>query len=501
MKNRSNKRNPKMSDVELLKEIARKVMLERELLIDFPEPVKAELAQINHPATIEDAADIVDLRDLLWCSIDNDDSMDLDQLTVAEVLPDGGSRIRVAVADVDALVPEGSKIDQHAAHNTTSVYTAAELFPMLPEKLSTDLTSLNPDEDRVAMIIDMTIDENGAVSDSSIYRAVVHNHAKLAYNSVAAWLDGVGEMPAPMANVEGLADNIRLQNATAKRLRQVRARHGALNLETIQTRAIFENGEVVELAIDERNAAKELIEDFMIAANGTTARFLKAHGFPSIRRVVRTPDRWDNIVSLAQEYDYALPGKPDSKALNGFLLERKRVDPLRFPDVSLTVIKLLGSGEYVAEKDGLEAPGHFSLAIKDYSHSTAPNRRYPDVITQRLLKACLAGQQPSYSFEELDELAWHLTNQEDVVTKVERSVSKSAAALLLEDHIGELFSGLVTGASDKGTWVRILEIPVEGKLVAGGRGLEVGERVTVKLVSVNVEKGFIDFTRMKTRRR
>ena len=490
-----------MRDIDLLKKIADAQMIEKKLLIDFPADVLRETAAIKPPNVSANDSGFRDVRALLWASIDNDDSMDLDQLTAAEQLEDGNVRILVAVADVDILVRKGSAIDQHAEHNTSTVYTAGKIYPMIPEELSTGLTSLNPNEDRYAMVVDMVVDPKGKISHYELYRAVVRNHAKLAYNSVAAWLDGKGDAPEAMTAVPGLAESIRLQNKTSQKMRAIRDRNGALTLETIQTKPVFKDGYIVDLAIDEPNCAKELIEDFMVAANNCTARFLDSRGYPSIRRVVQIPDRWKKIVELAAEYDFDLRRKPDVISLNTFLLEQKKRDPLRFPDLSLTVIKLLGSGEYVAEKKGMEAPGHFSLAIKDYTHSTAPNRRYPDLITQRIVKACLAGEPSPYTFEELEGLAYHLTEQEDIITKVERVVLKSAAALLLKPRVGELFEGLVTGASDKGSWVRILEIPVEGKLVRGGNGVDVGERLTVKLVSVNPQRGFIDFVRMKMRRK
>ena len=489
--------NTHQDHISLLQEIARRVMIQRGLLPDFSPAALIEAEKLQIPVKTDNHSSIRDLRDLLWASIDNDDSLDLDQLTVAESLPDGTVRIRVAVADVDSLVKNGSAIDEHASHNTTSVYTAAEIFPMLPLKLSNDLTSLNLNEDRPAIVTDVVIDQKGALLESDIYRALVRNHAKLAYNSVAAWLDGKGDEPSAISAVNGLAENLRIQDRVAQTLRNVRHVRGALSLETIQSKPVFEGDQILELQADERNRAKDIIEDFMIAANGVTARYLESRKIPSIRRVVRIPKRWDRIVDLAQEYGFRLPNKPDSKSLNEFLLKQKTADPLRFPDLSLTIIKLLGSGEYVAEKPGLGAPGHFGLAVKDYSHSTAPNRRYPDLITQRLLKAALNGQPTPYTFEELEVMAEHLTTQEDNATKVERQVGKSAAALLLKSKIGQVFDAFVTGAADKGTWVRLIDIPIEGKLVRGFGGLDVGDRVQVELISVDVDLGYIDFARGK----
>jgi VacB/RNase II family 3'-5' exoribonuclease len=489
----------------ILQNIAHRTMLERGLLPDFSTEAFAELGKLQIPTVTEDvpaegSLGIRDLRNLLWASIDNDDSRDLDQLTVAEAMPGDKVKILVAVADVDSLVKNGSAIDEHARHNTTSVYTAAETFPMLPERLSTDLTSLNLDEERLSIVVEMVIDADGMLQDSDIYRARVTNHAKLAYNSVAAWLDGSGSLPEAIAAVHGLDENLRLQDKTAQRLKNLRHTHGALSLETIEAKPVFDGDQIRALEMEEKNRAKEIIEDFMIAANGVTARFLSARGFPSIRRVVRTPKRWERIVEIAWEHKYELPANPDSKALEEFLVKEKSADSVRFPDLSLAVIKLLGAGEYIAELPEGNAPGHFGLAVRDYAHSTAPNRRYPDLLTQRLLKAALDGDPAPYSKDELGVLAAHCTQAEDAANKVERQVGKSAAALLLESRIGELFDSIVTGASEKGTWVRLLTIPVEGKLVQGFEGMDVGHRLRVQLIDTNVERGYIDFKKVNSSR-
>ena len=467
-------------------------MLERRLLPDFSPEALGELGHINGPASSEGTT-AKDLRDLLWCSIDNDDSRDLDQLTVALALPNGASKILVAIADVDAIVKKQSALDVHARHNTTSVYTAAETFPMLPEKLSTDLTSLNHDADRLSIVVEMVFNEDASLQASAVYQAIVRNRAKLAYNSVAAWLEGSGLIPDEIAAVNGLAENLHLQDNVAQKLKSLRNDHGALGLETIEARPVFEGDELLDFRSEEKNRAKELIEDFMIAANGVTARFLAAKNFPSLRRVVRTPKRWDRIVELAGEHNFTLPDSPSSKALEEFLGSAKAADPLRFPDLSLSIIKLLGAGEYVVEQPGERAAGHFGLAVRDYTHSTAPNRRYPDVITQRLLKAALSGNGTPYRDEELEFLAKHCTEEEDAAKKVERQVEKSAAAMLLETRIGERFDAIVTGASEKGTWVRLLHPPIEGRLEVGFEGVEVGHRLRVQLLSTDVERGYIDF--------
>jgi ribonuclease R len=489
----------------ILKSIAHRAMLERGLLPDFSAEALAELGRLQLPAVTEgESAEgdhgIRDMRNLLWASIDNDDSLDLDQLTVAEATTSGKVKILVAIADVVSSIINGSAIDQHARNNTTSVYTAAEIFPMLPEKVSTDITSLNFNEDRLSIVVEMLVGVDGSLEDSKIYRAWVRNHAKLAYNSVAAWLEKNGVIPEAIVAVQGLAENLQLQDRAAQRMKNLRLVHGALSLETIEAKPVFDGDQIRALEIEEKNRAKEIIEDFMIAANGVTARYLSAKKSPSIRRVVRTPKRWERIVEIAADHKVELPERPDSKALEEFLVKQKAADPLRFPDLSLAVIKLLGAGEYIAELPDGDVSGHFGLAVKDYAHSTAPNRRYPDLITQRLLKAALEAKPVPYSKDELDVLAAHCTEAEDAANKVERQVGKSAAALLLESRIGEQFDSIVTGASEKGTWVRLLNVPVEGKLNSGFDGIDVGDRIRVQLISVNVEKGYIDFRKIGSSR-
>jgi len=477
-----------------LRDLAHEAMIEHGLEPDFNDQIEQQLAGITGPARESDSS-IRDLRKLLWCSIDNDDSRDLDQLTVAEDLGGGNIRAMVAVADVDAIVKKGTPIDDHARHNTTSVYTASRIFSMLPEKLSTDLTSLNDDQERLALVIDMTLSADGSVTKSDVYRAMVHNKAQLAYNAVAAWLDGEGEMPERMRGVKGLDVNLKMQDHIADRMRELRHENGALDLETIEARPVMKNGQVVDLKQEKRNNARMLIEDFMIAANGATARFLVAHKSPSLRRVVRSPERWDRIEAIAAELGDSLPPDPDAVALSEFLVRRRKADPMRFPDLSLAIVKAMGAGEYVVEMPGEKSIGHFGLAVRDYSHSTAPNRRFPDLITHRLVKAMLHNATAAYTRDELAQLAEHCTNQEDEANKVERKVRKSAAACLLADRIGQRFDGIVTGAGPKGTWARIFHPPVEGKIVHGFDGLDIGERVRVKLIDVNVDAGFIDFVR------
>jgi VacB/RNase II family 3'-5' exoribonuclease len=479
-----------------LQSIAHDAMLQRGLLPDFSPAVIAETDQMTQAVAATGAA-IRDLRGLLWASIDNDDSRDLDQLSVAEPQAGGAVKILVAIADVDLLVKKGSAIDGHASTNTTSVYTAVAIFPMLPEKLSTDLTSLGEGQERQAIVLEMVVANDGTVTASDIYRAVVLNRAKLAYNALAAWLEGTAPAPPKLAAVPGMDEQIRIQDRVAQSLRRVRHAHGALQLETLEVRAVFDNGSLADLLPDEKNRAKELIEDFMIAANGVTAKYLEKKGVPSLRRVLQTPKHWDKIAALAAKTGDHLPETPDAAALDDFLTKRRQVDPARFPDVSLSVVKLLGSGEYVLEVPGQPAEGHFALAVKDYTHSTAPNRRFPDLITQRLLKAALAGQPSPYTTEELTTLARHCTDQEDNAGKVERQVGKSVAAVLLASRIGAQFDGIVTGASDKGTWVRISGPIAEGRVIRGFEGLDVGERVRVQLVHTDVARGFIDFAALR----
>jgi len=484
-------------DRGILKTIAHKAMLDRGLIPDFPKEELAELDGIKGPATESDAAASADLRGLLWCSLDNDDSRDLDQLTAVESLENGAVKLLVAIADVDAIVKKGSAIDLHAQRNTTSVYTVAEVFSMLPEKLSTDITSLNLDSDRLAVVVEMHVDPDGSIESSSLYKAAVRNRARLSYNSVASWLDGVGPMPAEIGKVSGMEESLRLQDRCAQKMKALRHLNGALVLETIEAKPVFSGDTLTNLEPDTRNRAKEIIEEFMIAANGVTARYLASKGVPSMRRIVRIPKRWDRIVALAAEQGTVLPAKPDSKALEAFLVSSRKANPLAFPDLSLSVIKLLGQGEYVVQAPGGADEGHFGLAVREYTHATAPNRRYPDLISQRLLKAAIAGIQSPYPIEELQSLARHCTEAEDAANKVERQVTKSAAAILLESRIGEQFSAIVTGASDKGTWVRIMDPPLEGRLTSGFEGMDVGNTLRVQLVSVDVGRGFIDFKRVK----
>lgn len=479
-----------------LQQIARNAMISRGLVPDFPAAVFADLKKITGPAA-NGSPLCKDLRDLLWCSVDNDDSLDLDQLSFAEELPDRRVKLYVAIADVDALVAKQSNIDNYASQNTATIYTVAELFPMLPERLSTDFTSLSLNADRVAVVVEMIVDTDGTVQQSDVYWATVRNRAKLQYESLGAWLEGDGPIPPEISKVEGLAESIQLQDRIAQKMKDLRYEHGALDFETMEARPVFDGDTLREMKVEHKNRAKSLIEDFMIAANGATARFLARQNFPSLRRVVRTPKRWDRIVELAAEHGYKLPEIAESKSLSAYLKYIKQNHPEHFTDMSLSVLKLLGAGEYVVETPGEPSEGHFGLAVKDYTHSTAPNRRYPDLVTQRLLKSAIAGRSVPYSVEQLEEIAHHCTVKENDIKKVERMVEKSATAMLLESRIGEVFEAIVSGASDKGTWVRIYHPHVEGKLVNGYQGLEVGHKIKARLTEINIEAGFIDFERVE----
>jgi len=476
---------------------ARASMIEHGFNPDFPDGVAAELAAIEAHAvplsTQSPAAEFMDLRGLLWSSIDNDTSKDLDQIEWAEQLPDGRIRVLVGVADVDARVTRGTVIDTHARSETTSVYTGVKVFPMLPTELSEGITSLNEDEERAAIVIEFKVDAEGNASDGLVYRALVRNRAQLAYNSVGAWLEGKGPAPPKVAANPALAAQLRLQDKAAQVMEGSRFQHGALDLETIETRPVTLGGDIVELARLQKNRATSLIEEFMVAANGVMARTFDDAKVPSIRRVVRTPRRWDRIVELAEGLGTTLPAEPDSRALNDFLLAQKQKDPDHFPDLSLAVIKLMGPGEYVLVKPSDPDPGHFGLAVQDYTHSTAPNRRFPDMVAQRILKAVLGRGAHPYSDDDLNAIAQRCTQMEDAARKVEREMSKRIAAVVLHPRIGQNFRAIVTGVNQYGTFVRTLDPHVEGMLVRGGHGLDVGDRLTVKLIATDPQRGFIDF--------
>jgi VacB/RNase II family 3'-5' exoribonuclease len=467
----------------------RRIARDAGFAIDVDATLARQLAGIAGPAPI--LSGVRDLRDKPWSSIDNAESRDLDQIEIAEQLPNGAIKIVVGIADVDALVAKGSPIDEHAHDNATSVYAAVDIFPMLPERLSTDLTSLGDGVDRLAVAIETVVSANGDVVSFDVYRAMVRNRAKLAYDEVGAWLDG-GPAPRAIAGNSAMVAQLVLQHEASNRLKAERARNGALELETIEASAVTSGGRIVDLTVVRKNKARDLIEDFMIASNVSIARFLEARGRSGIRRVVREPERWTRIIELAARHDFKLPHEPDARALSRFLVQRRAADPDHFPDLSLSVVKLMGPGVYALDLPGRDPGGHFGLATHDYSHATAPNRRYADLVTQRLVKAALAEAAPPYTDDELAAIAAHCTEREDAARRVERSVRKTAAAVLLGDRIGATFDAIVTGATGKGTYVRTLHPPAEGRVVRGERGLDVGDRVRVRLVMTDPAKGFID---------
>ena len=468
--------------------IARQEMIERGFSPDFPPEVQQQLAAIR----TEPDRSLRDLSALLWSSIDNDESRDLDQIEWAERTPTG-IRVLVGVADVDSAVPKATPIDSHAAHETTTVYAGIRTFPMLPERLSTDLTSLSENQDRAAVVIEMLVAPDGSIGSPSVYQALVRNRAQLTYSATGPWLEGSSAPPPKVAASPDLQAQLRLQDEAALALREARHRLGALTFDRVEARPVVVNGQVRDLETRRQNRAAQLIEDFMIAANEVMAQTLRAAGVSSIRRVVKAPERWPRIVELAEHHGDKLPATPDSGALNAFLVRRRQADPVHYPDLSLSVLKLMGPGEYVMLRAGGEEQGHFGLAAHDYTHSTAPNRRFADLVTQRLLKA-LSGR-PPYRDDELDSIARNCTLKEDAARKVQRDMNKRLAAVALQHRIGQTFSGVVTGVVPKGVFVRVVDPPVEGRLVRGEHGLDVGDRVRVTLLSVDPQRGFIDFER------
>jgi exoribonuclease-2 len=473
-----------------LRAAAHQAMLDNGFLPDVPPEVAAEVARASEPAATV-AGDVLDLRQLPWSSIDNDSSRDLDQLEVAEKLADGSVRVRVAIADVDGTVTKDSATDRFAAANCTSVYTGIVTYPMLPDRLSTNLTSLGQDDDRASVVIEFVVASDGSSKSHNVYMARVENHAKLAYNNVGAWLEGSAALPP--AATQDIQDQLRLQDTVAQMLRAVRARNGALDLETVEAQSVLQPDNTVDVELVPKNRASRLIEDFMIAANVAMAEFLDSHNSPTLRRIVRSPERWNRIVALAATLGTTLPPQADSAALAAFLDKQRQSDPDHFADLSLTVVKLMGPGEYAAHVPGTPDVGHFALATHDYTHSTAPNRRFADLVTQRLLKAVLAARSSPYTADQLTTIAAHCTEREDAGRKVERTVRKQAAAVSMSHRIGDTFNAIVTGANQNGTFVRLLTPPVEGRVMRGQSGLDVGDRVRVQLLSTDPKRGFIDF--------
>ena len=462
---------------------------------DFSPAVIREVRSLDDPASNPLPDEVHDLRGLLWSSIDNRESRDLDQIEVAERLPNDSIRVRIGVADVGTLVPRGSAADDHAATNTTSVYTGVAVFPMLPDRLSTDLSSLNEGEDRLAVVIQFDVTGDGALANTSVYRALVHNHAKLTYDAIGTWLENKTPPPRPIASSPDLAFQVHLQDEAAQRLRRARAIAGALDFESVEATPVVAHGKVVDLAVAKRNRARDLIEDFMVAANRSVAAFLLERGSPSIRRVVRAPKRWDRIVALAAEVGESLPDQPDNVALSEFLTRRRAADPEHFPDLSLSIVKLLGPGVYVLERrfDRRRDSGHFGLAVAEYVHSTAPNRRFADLVTQRMIRAVNTGTPQPYSDQELMEIASRCTERGEAARKVERTMRKIAGATMLAERVGDNFAAVVTASSPKGIYARVLSPPVEGRVVRGGKGLDVGDVVKLTLINADTERGYIDF--------
>jgi len=480
-----------------LKAIAREAMERYGFEPEFPKAVIREVNEIPPSLPERGQHDIRDMRSLLWSSIDNVDSQDLDQLEYCEAGKKGEVLVRVAIADVDRFVTKGSHTDRHAAHNGTSVYLGVETFPMLPDRLSKGISSLLPGEDRFAMVVEYTVLPDGSVQHGGIYRARVNNKAKLVYEEVGDWLEGATPVPVSVSSVPGLEEQIRLQAEVTRRLRSRRMQQGALELETLEAEPVMKGETVQSLVLQEQNAARQIIEEFMVAANGTMVHVLGSAKVPMIQRVVRVPKHWDGIVETAAAYRYKLPKQPDSKALAKFLDRQKAADPERFPDLSLTIVKLMGPGEYVPFVPGDTPIGHFALAVVDYTHSTAPNRRYVDIVNQRILKAVLDGEAVPYTGHELANLAEWLSDRDKASEKAERFMRKVAAAILLEKRIGETFDAIVTGAAEKGTYVRLLDPPAEGRVVEGERGLRVGNKVSVRLLSTDPPRGFVDFACVK----
>jgi exoribonuclease-2 len=483
--------NPSHLDLQA---VAKEIMLARGFEPDFPPQIPAQLASLkNHPPQVEASGGVRDLRHLLWSSIDNDTSRDLDQIEVAERGSNGDVKIMIGIADVDAFVPKQTAIDQHAARETTTVYAGVRNFPMLPEELSTGATSLLESQDRLSLVVEFVVDKSGSIGSADVYRALVRNQAQLQYNALAGWLEGKSPAPVKVGASGDLQSQLKLQDEVAQILKWQRQQHGALNLQTDEFQPLMVNDEVVAMEKQQKNRATELIEDFMVAANGVVAR--KLENVSSLRRIVRTPKRWDRIVQLAAGKGDVLSTQPDSKALNDFLIRRKAADPDHFADLSLAVIKLIGPGEYVLERAGEAAPGHFGLAVQDYTHSTAPNRRFADMVSQRLLKAMIAGQPNPYSDDELTAIAANCTEKEDAARKVEREMSKRLAAIAMQKRVGEVFDAIVTGVTEHGTFVRVLQPHLEGLLAQGQKGLDVGDKLRAKLIRTDVQKGYIDFAR------
>jgi exoribonuclease-2 len=480
-----------------LNALARQALIDNNFVPDFTPQIIDAAKSLNEQEIISYAySSVRDLRSLLWSSIDNAASLDLDQVEYAEKLPNGDIRLLVGIADVDSFVPKDSVIDRFAARNVTSIYVGSDVFPMLPERLSTDLTSLREGVDRLAVVIEMIVSEHADVQTGDVFPALLRNRAKLSYEEIGAWLDEKGEVPESVSQIEGMEAQIRLQYETAMRLHNFRKQKGALEFETIEAKVVINADEIVDIRVERHNAARDIIENFMIAANVQTAEFLENRNVPSLRRVVKNPQRWNRIVAIARAFGENLPENPDSLRLAEFLARRKSSDRKHYPDLSLSIIKLLGAGEYVVQEAGADAGGHFGLAVLDYTHSTAPNRRYVDLIVQRLIKATVAGKPSPYTFEELNQIAAKCNERESAARKVERQMNKTIAGSIMSTRIGEEFDAIVTGINDRGTFARVLNPPVDGRIVEGDADLQIGDEVRVRLTATDVQRGFIDFARI-----
>lgn len=466
-----------------------------------------------------DANGFEDLRALGWSSIDNDTSRDLDQIEVAERV-DGGIRLHVAIGDVAHAVELGSPIDKHAQAQTQTIYTAVKNFPMLPLELSTGLTSLNEAEDRLAVVMSFTVREDGSLADEQVSRARVRNRAQLAYSRVGPWLERnasgyedrdvaalrsnsarehtpdaslQGKLDGTALTAEWLDEQLKLQDEAAQRLHTARVKAGALEFHKAEAQPVVVDGHVVDVLEATQNRAMLLIEDLMVAANGVMARTLRKAGRSGLQRVVVVPRRWDRIVALAQQHGHELPVNPDSQALNRVLEQIRAADPDHYPDIAVAVIKLMGPGEYLLMRADDDPEGHFGLAARDYTHSTAPNRRFPDMVTQRVLHAMIANEPPPYSDAELTAIAMHCNEADKALRKIERDMQKRVAAVAMASRIGEVFDAVITGASEKGVYARVIRPPFEGRIVHGERGLDVGDKVKVKLIHTDPWRAFIDF--------
>jgi exoribonuclease R len=492
---------------------------------EFGKGVDEQVADIREAlANRKPEPAVEDLRSLGWSSIDNDTSRDLDQIEFAERIPEG-IKLRVAIGDVAAAVAKGSPIDKHAQDQTQTIYTAVKNFPMLPFDLSTDMTSLNEDADRFAVMMTFTVGPTGAMSDEKVSRAFVRNRAQLAYSRVGPWLENTASGASmgsafdlrsdsarsaqPQAESEAqrspalptgwLADQLKLQDEAAQALHKARVENGALEFHRAEADPVVSDGKVVDVQEAIHNRAMDLIEDLMVAANGVMARTLRKGGRSGLQRVVRIPVRWDRIVELAAEHGGALPTSPDSVALNDFLETQRKNDSIHYPDLAVAVIKLMGPGEYMLMRPNDDPTGHFGLAARDYTHSTAPNRRYPDLVTQRILHAMIDNAPAPYSDQELMAIAQHCNDADKALRKIERDMQKRVAAVALAGRIGQTFAGVVTGSSDKGVYVRTFSPPAEGRVMQGGDNLDVGDKVTVRLIHTDPARAFIDFANVGKR--